>query len=171
MALSKVVLASVIAAVTIGASFGLYLYYLGGWGHPALAPQGCRALECGGPGLAFTPPAVRSLGTEEWFNFSVSSANGGIAWSDVAFQVQDRNNSYVVPPSSWTLTVVDLGGQMVGSYSWNTTAWSPTQPGNIVNTQMIVWETGAGSGATVRGGTFTVLGVGSFSGSVSEAIP
>ena len=80
------------------------------------APSGPTPL--GGAGwVAFGSPSEQTVGAYHWYNFTSESAGGGLSLDNLNFQVQTPNGSIVTPEVAWNLTVYDMYGSRIGTYS------------------------------------------------------
>lgn len=151
---------AVLVAVTV-VSGALLLYP---WNGVSGSP-GCG--DCG-TAWALSPPKETNLSGQWWYNFSSQSATAGMVLDNVQFQVQTAGAGVVTPTTSWTLTVLGIEGNAVGTYSMTEGVW--TSGGNVALTSGMAISLHSGS-TRLSGDNFVVYGVGAFQGTISVSIP
>ncbi|MCI4350691.1 MAG: hypothetical protein L3K15_04180 [Thermoplasmata archaeon] len=114
-----------------------------------------------------TPVAANHSGGN-WYNFSVQAAGHGLRWGDVQFQIIGSNGAAVVLPGAATITVLNLTGGTVGSYSYGSASWAMGTTLTITSQHTLsIYSAAIG----LHGDRLVVYGVGTFQGSVALTIP
>jgi hypothetical protein len=156
----------VVGLVLCGVAFYLLL------ARPSVPPAQCGANGCPRGGVfALSPPSEESEGANQWYNFSVESADSGLTWGNLAFQVQTSSGTNVTPTGIWTVEVEGYRSSLVASYDWANHSWSSGQTEAISNMQLIVLAVVGGPTLFHQDNAFIVLGQGAYSGSFSVSIP
>jgi len=118
--------------------------------------------------LALGAPTERYLSGEYWYNFSVVAAGDNLTWGFLAPEVQSVTGQALTPGPPWAITILDIAGVPVGSYSFNVGAWA-TGPGVEVTAGQVL---ALGSSSTsLSGDLLVVSGTGPFEGSISASMP
>lgn len=159
------VLVGITVAIAVVAAIGVVTLLGGLW---YLTP---RSTNPGGPcscgtAMALGAPVEQREGTGYWYNFSVQSAGGGLVLNNLNFQVQSGGGSDVTN-ASWTLHVTDLYHRLVGVYSFKNSSWISGGTEGLNSEQAVDLETQT----SLSGDTFSVIGAGSFAGSITVWIP
>jgi hypothetical protein len=133
--------------------------------------QQCAVLPGGTPpvgtALSISTPAEASIGTSYWYNFSILSAAGSLTMENVGLDVETPVGAEVPISGAWTLTVFDVSGAPVASYSMTTGQW--LSGGSVtVNAGQFI---SLGTPVSLSGDRLVALGMGAFSGSVFASIP
>lgn len=134
----------------------------------------CRALECGGPDLAFgSPRESTTSGGYHLYNFSTQSGGGGVVWGDLGFEIQtSTGGTYSPSGNGWNVTVFGMNGGPVAF--WTVTAGGPawTVGGNLSFWSQESVLVTSPPASNLTGDNLVVLGQnGGFAGSVTIAIP
>src|SRR5579863_8161448 len=160
---SPIIATILLVAITVVLAAVLYILISGLTKGPGTTPLGTS--------LALNHPAETSKGagatTNNWYNFSVASAGGGIVLNNINFQVVTSTGGIVTPGGSWTLNVVNLGGVVVGTYAWATATWTLGGTVPMVSSMTIVVNAVGATGLSAQGDSLSVIGTGSFQGSIS----
>jgi len=156
---SPIIATILLVAITVVLAAVLYILISGLTKGPGNTPLGTA--------LAVAPPAEASAGTQHWYNFSISSAGGGLTLSNLAFQVQTATGGIVTIAGATTINVIGISGSTVATYTIASSSWTAGGATPASNTQQIVVQTTT----NLSGDTMIILGTGSFSGSISVNIP
>ena len=164
---SPIIATILLVAITVVLAAVLYILISGLTKGPGNTPLGTS--------LALNKPVESSKGagatTNNWYNFSVQSAGGGIVLNNLNFQVVTSTGGIVTPSISWTMNVLNLGGTVVGTYSFISASWSLGGTTPIVSSQTIVLNAIGATSLSSQGDAMNVIGTGSFQGSISVSIP
>ena len=157
---------AVMALVAVTTLLALWIFV---WAPPPPpGPSGCQA-NC--PlGVAVGPAIEQSQHGSNWYNFSVLSAGGGPQWGSIQFEVQTASGGSVTPDSHWLIQINQSRNFTVAVYNPSSGGWNLGYATPIRNDQTIVLFTDT-TDLSSRGDVFVLLGVGSYAGSVSAAIP
>ena len=155
---SPIIATILLVAITVVLAAVLYILISGLTKGPGNTPLG-TALALGSPGEA-------QKGANNWYNFSVASAGGGLLANNLNFQVQSATGS-ITTPTGWTMNVVSLTGTTVATYNMVTGAW--TLGGSTAMSSQDLVDLDATT--SLSGSTMIVSGSGSFQGSISVVIP
>jgi len=162
---SPIIATILLVAITVVLAAVLYILISGLTKGPGNTPIGTA--------LAVAPPKEKSLGagatTNNWYNFSIQSAGGGLIMSNLNFQVQSPGAGIVTPGGSWTLNVLGISGTAVATYAMATGLW--TLGGTLGVASGMTISLNAVGAAGVSGDTMVISGSGSYAGSISVAIP
>ncbi len=159
---SPIIATILLVAITVVLAAVLYVLISGLTKGPGTAPLG-SALALG------NPTAAKGAGTTWYENFTVESASSGITWNSVNLKVVAAGGTVVGTVTAFG--VYSLAGTSVCGASGTTeSSWSTGSGATaIASTQFLsITSTGTLSGA---GNTLQAIGVGSFQGTVSVAIP
>jgi len=162
---SPIIATILLVAITVVLAAVLYILISGLTKGPGNTPLG-TALALGTPGEASKGAGAT---TNNWYNFSVQSAGGGLILNNLQFQVQTPSGQIVTPGGSWTLNVLGITGTVVGTYSLSTNAWTLGGT-SVVSSQMLISLNAVGA-TGLSGDNMIVIGTGSFQGSIQVAIP
>ena len=154
---SPIIATILLVAITVVLAAVLYILISGLTKGPGNTPLGTA--------LAMAPANEQSKGTNFWYNFSVSSASGGLTWSNLVFQFQTSTGG-IITLASPTITVIGLTGANVATYSAGTWTNGAT---TVSNQQELIVQTTTNMQS--QGDILVCLGSGSFSGSVPVSIP
>jgi len=121
-----------------------------------------------GTALAIGAPIEQSAPGNHWYNFTVQSAGSGILLGNTQIQVGTPGGS--IAGATWALVVLDPSGFTSGTYSFANATWSTGANSPIVSGEIITLDSGSDS-LMGQGIEMTVLGTGTFDGSISVAIP
>jgi len=157
---SPIIATTLLVAITVVLAAVLYILISGLTKGPGNTPLG-TSLALGSPGEA-------AKGTNNWYNFSVQSAGGGLIFNNLNFQVQTASGGIVPAGGSWTMNVLGLTATVVGTYSMSTNAW--TAGGTTAVTSQQQFSLNAVS-TPLSGDTLIIIGTGSFQGSIAVSIP
>ena len=69
------------------------------------------------------------------------------------------------------MSVLNLGGTVIGTYSWATASWTLGGTTPIASSQTIVMNAVGATSLSAQGDAMNVIGTGTFQGSISVAIP
>jgi flagellin-like protein len=162
---SPIIATILLVAITVVLAAVLYILISGLTKGPGNTPLGTS--------LALNTPGEASKGagaaTNNWYNFSVQAAGGGLIFNNLQFQVQTGSGGIVPAGGSWTLNVLGLTGTTVGTYSFATSLW--TLGGTTAMTSQQLVSLNAVGATGLSGDTLIVIGTGSFQGSISVSIP
>ena len=143
----------------------------------APAPPETPCNGCGGPGTSLAlgmPNESTASNGSKLYSFTVDSAGGGLVWQDVGFSLQGPTGT-PIPTSgaNWSLSVLSPNGAAVASYSLGSTTpvWTSGGTTLVMSSQSILLVSPANDALAGQGNTFTVMGVGSFQGSITVPIP
>lgn len=156
-AVSPIIATILLVAITVVLAAVLYILISGLTKGPGNTPLGTA--------LAMAPAKEQTKGTNFWYNFSVSSASGGLTWSNLVFQFQTSTGG-IITLGAPTITVIGISGANVATYSAGTWTNGAT---SISNQQQLIVQTTTNLQSS--GDVMVCLGSGSFSGSVSVSIP
>lgn len=156
---SPIIATILLVAITVVLAAVLYILISGLTKGPGNTPLGTA--------LAVAPAKEQTKGTNYWYNFSVSSASGGLTWSDLVFQFQTSTGG-IVTLASPAITVIGISGSNVATYTPATQVWTNGAT-SVSNQQQLVVQTTTNMESV--GDVMVCLGSGSFSGSVSVSIP
>ncbi|MCI4319503.1 MAG: type IV pilin [Thermoplasmata archaeon] len=157
---SPIIATILLVAITVVLAAVLYILISGLTKGPGNTPIG-TALAVGSPSYA----------TNKWQNYenySIASAGGGITLGSMNFQFQTATGSIVAPAANWTLNVVGLTGTVVGTYSLTTAAWTLGSGTPATSQMTIVVYSGS---VQLHGDNMVVSGTGSYSGQITVSIP
>jgi flagellin-like protein len=157
---SPIIATILLVAITVVLAAVLYILISGLTKGPGNTPLGTA--------LALGTPLEASKATNNWYNFSVQSAGGGLILNNLQFQVQTPTGGIVPATGSWTLTVLGLTGTSVGTYSMTTNSWTAGGTTAVSSQQQIALNAVS---TPLSGDTLVVIGSGSFQGSISVSIP
>jgi flagellin-like protein len=164
---SPIIATILLVAITVVLAAVLYILISGLTKGPGNTPLGTS--------LALNKPVEAQKGagatTNNWYNFSVESAGGGIVLNNINFQVVTSTGGIVTPAAAWTLNVLNLGGTVIGTYSLTTAAWTLGGTTPIVSSQTIVLNAIGATGLSGQGDAMNVIGTGTFAGSIQVSIP
>ena len=154
---SPIIATILLVAITVVLAAVLYILISGLTKGPGSTPLG-SALAVG--------QASEGANT---YTFAVVSASGGLALNHLQFQVQDHSGGGVALGAGSLLNVTGLAGSNVGKYNLATGTWSTGGTLTVSNAMHIVVF--SPTALSSQGYSLVILGTGSFSGSVSAAIP
>jgi hypothetical protein len=154
------------AAVCAVAVVGAWVVFVAPNGSTS-TPGGCYGC---GTSLAVNKPIESANAANHWYNFTVESAGGGMVLNNLEFQVVAAVGSNVGPNATWTLDLVDLSGNAVGSYPFSGGTW--TTGGTTLLTSGGAFDLDTGSmNLGSQGDALNLLGTDGFQGSISVNIP
>ena len=159
---SPIIATILLVAITVVLAAVLYILISGLTKGPGNTPLG-TALALGSPGEA-------QKGANNYYNFSVQSAGGGILFNNLNFQVLNPSGQIVAPTAAWSLTVLNLLGTSVGTYALTGASagtWTVGGTTALSSSQTICLN----AASSLSGDTLVVSGAGSFQGSISVPIP
>lgn len=154
---SPIIATILLVAITVVLAAVLYILISGLTKGPGNTPLGTA--------LAMAPATEQSKGTNFWYNFSVSTASGGLTWSNLVFQFQTSTGG-IITLASPTITVIGLTGANVATYTAGTWTNGAT---TVSNQQQLIVQTTTNMQS--QGDVLVLLGGGSFSGSITATIP
>lgn len=154
---SPIIATILLVAITVVLAAVLYILISGLTKGPGNTPLGTA--------LAMSQAKEQTKGTNFWYNFSIQSASGGLTWSNLVFQFQTSTGG-IITLGSPTITVIGISGANVATYTAGT--WTNGNTAISNQQQLIVLTT---TNMQSQGDVMACLGSGSFSGSVSVAIP
>ena len=161
---SPIIATILLVAITVVLAAVLYILISGLTKGPGNTPVGTS--------LAVNKPLEASKGTTNWYNFTVGSAGGGLLLNNLQFQVVGAGGA-IVPTTAagWSLNVLGLTGSTVGTYAITsaTPSWTLGGTTAVSSSQTIVLTSPIAT--VLSGDTLTIIGTGSFSGSIAVAIP
>jgi flagellin-like protein len=157
---SPIIATILLVAITVVLAAVLYILISGLTKGPGNTPLGST--------LAVAPPKEAAKGTNNWYNFSVQSAGGGILLNNLNFQVQTSSGGIVVPGGSWTFTVLGLSGGSVATYTPSTGTWASGGTTSVSTSQTFVLNAVS---TPLSGDVLIISGSGSYQGSISVNIP
>jgi flagellin-like protein len=157
---SPIIATILLVAITVVLAAVLYILISGLTKGPGNTPLGTA--------LALGTPAEASKGTNNWYNFSVQSAGGGILLNNLNFQVQTSSGGIVPVGGSWTFNVLSLTGSVVGTYAMSTGTWTLGGTTAVSSQQQFVLNAVS---SALSGDTLVTIGTGSYQGSISTNIP
>lgn len=134
----------------------------------------CRALECGGPALAFGSPRESTTSSgSHLYNFSTQSGGGGVVWGDLGFEIQaSTGGTYSPSGTGWNVTVFGMQGGPVAYWEVHSSGGVWTVGGNLSFWSQESVLVTSPPASNLTGDNFVVLGQnGGFGGSVTIAIP
>jgi len=159
---SPIIATILLVAITVVLAAVLYILISGLTKGPGNTPLGTS--------LALNKPSETSKSTNNWYNFSVQSAGGGIVLNDINFQVVTSTGGIISPGASWTLSVLNLGGTVIGTYAFASATWTLGGTTPIASSQTIVLNA-VSTSLSAQGDNLNVIGTGSFQGSITVSIP
>jgi hypothetical protein len=117
--------------------------------------------------------AVKGSGaaTNNWYNFTVQSAGGGITLGGFKFQVVSAAGVIITPGAGWTMSALSLTGTTIGTYSFTSDGWTTGGTTTITSSQTFVLDAVQASSLSAQGNYLKVIGTGSFEGSILVIIP
>ncbi len=166
-------LVAIVGAVAVVTAFEGNLFWLRG---QSSAPSGCGSPSPTGgntplgSSAALGTPREQVKGPNHWYNFSVQSAGGGIAWGDIRLQVVTAENVNITPTTAWTAVVTAISGPPVATYDFVNGTWSEGAGVAWTSLQTLSIDSGT-TNLSAAGDMLNVLGVGCFQGSISVNIP
>jgi flagellin-like protein len=160
---SPIIATILLVAITVVLAAVLYILISGLTRGPGNTPLGSAF------GLGSVSEA--QAGSNYYYNVSIASASSGLTWNSLNFQVKNAGGG-VVSLGTPTYKVLDITGAVVvsstnGGQSW--TAGSGTGASQVATTETISLQTTTSLAGA--GDSLVALGVGSYSGSVSQGIP
>ncbi|MCI4337366.1 MAG: type IV pilin [Thermoplasmata archaeon] len=155
---SPIIATILLVAITVVLAAVLYILISGLTKGPGNTPLGTA--------LAMSPAKEQTAGAQHWYNFSVVSASGGLVWNDMVFQFQTSTGG-IITVTAPTITVIGISGANVATYSGG--AWTAGGTVSASNQQQLIVQ--STSNLASSGDVMVVLGGGTFSGSISVAIP
>ena len=162
---SPIIATILLVAITVVLAAVLYILISGLTKGPGNTPLGTS--------LALNTPGEASKGagatTNNWYNFSVQAAGGGLILNNLQFQVQTPSGQIVTAGASWTLNVLGLTGTTVGTYSFASSSWTVGGTTQVTSQQLVSLNAVGATG--LSGDSLIVIGTGSFQGSIAVAIP
>ena len=161
---SPIIATILLVAITVVLAAVLYILISGLTKGPGNTPLGTA--------LALSSPTENSKGTTNYYNFSVQSAGGGLLLNNLQFQIVGSGGS-IIPTTAagWSLSVLGITGSSVGTYSITSASPTWTVGGTTVMSSQMTVALTSPAATTLSGDTLNVIGVGSFSGSISVPIP
>jgi len=165
---SPIIATILLVAITVVLAAVLYILISGLTKGPGNTPLGTS--------LALQSPteAQPSAASMHYYNFSVQSAGGGLILNDLNFQITTGGGAIVATTAAgWSLNVLGITGAVVGTYAITAATPSWTLGGTVAATsqQTICLTSPTGAANNLSGDTLSVIGVGTFSGTVSVSIP
>jgi flagellin-like protein len=168
-AVSPIIATILLVAITVVLAAVLYILVsqytkTGSTGAPlgSVFGMGSSLIEAGGAGVAGCTTT-----SEVCYTIPITAASGGLTLSNLAFQVKSATGVIV---STWTtVSVLNLAGTVVDTYTRSTGAWASSGTATVSTQQTLVLDTGATSGSFSTD-SFIALGAGSFSGQVAITI-
>ncbi len=164
---SPIIATILLVAITVVLAAVLYILISGLTKGPGNTPLGTS--------LALGTPAEAQKGagatTNNWYNFTVQSAGGGIILNNIQFQVVTATGSIVTPGGSWTMSALGITGTSVGTYSFATGLWTAGGTTIMTSSQTLVLNAVGATSLSAQGDQLNVIGTGSFQGSISVNIP
>ena len=164
---SPIIATILLVAITVVLAAVLYILISGLTKGPGNTPLG-TALAVQSPNEA--QPAAAA---PHYYNFSVQSAGGGLILNNLNFQILTSTGSIVTTVAAgWTLNVLGITGATVGTYAITSASPSWTVGGTTaVSSQMTIALTSpTGAANNLSGDSFVIIGVGTFSGSITVSI-
>ena len=161
-AVSPIIATILLVAITVVLAAVLYILISGLTKGPGNTPIGTA--------LALGSPKEASAGANNYYNFSVQSAGGGILFNNLNFQVINPSGQIVTPTAAWSLTVVNLFGTSVGTYALTGASagtWTAGGTTALSSSQTICLN----AASSLSGDKLVVAGAGSYQGSISISIP
>ena len=123
----------------------------------------------GSPPLSLNRPIEGRAGASFYYNFSVGSAGGGLAINNLNFQVKTSGGATVPIAGAGPITVVSITtSASLATYSYANAVWTTGNPTLALNSTMSI---NIVTTASLSGDALVTIGIGSFSGQVSTAIP
>ncbi|HYK93423.1 MAG TPA: archaellin/type IV pilin N-terminal domain-containing protein [Thermoplasmata archaeon] len=157
---SPIIATILLVAITVVLAAVLYILISGLTKGPGNTPLGSA--------LAVGPASESVNGSANQYVFAIVSASGGLTLNNLQFQVQNPSGG-VVTLTGGSIIVTGLTGAGVGTYTLATGAWSAGGTLTVSNQMHIVLQ--CTNNLAAAGNSLVVLGTGSFSGSVTAAIP
>ena len=140
---------------------------------PANPPTSCTG-ESGlmvlGEALGVEAPLEWSDGAHHWDNFTVATAECGIALQNIEFQVVTATGGIITPASNWSMVAIAADGPVLGTYSVASGQWLSGGATEIASSQEFVLDT-ATTSLSDQGDGLNVIGTGAFQGSISVYLP
>ena len=162
---SPIIATILLVAITVVLAAVLYILISGLTKGPGNTPIGTA--------LAVAPPKEASKGagatTNNWYNFSVQSAGGGLVMNNLNFQVQTSSAGIVPPTASWTMNILGISGTVVATYTMTTGAWASGSTVTLTSGMTISLNAVGATGQS--GNNLVISGSGSYAGSITVAIP
>jgi len=160
---SPIIATILLVAITVVLAAVLYILISGLTKGPGNTPLG-TALALGTPS-----ESQGGAGNTHFYNFSVQSAGGGIQLSNMQFQVQTAAGTVVTSAGTWSVTAIGVSGASAGVYSFTTNSWTSGGTTVMNSGQQLVLLTPTAT--SLSGDNLIVVGTGSYSGTISVAIP
>jgi flagellin-like protein len=157
---SPIIATILLVAITVVLAAVLYILISGLTKGPGNTPLGTA--------LALGTPAEAAKGTNNWYNFSVQSAGGGILLNNLNFQVQTPSGGIVPATGSWTFNVLSLTATVIGTYSMSANTWTAGGTASVTSQEQFVLNAVS---SNLSGDTLITIGTGSYQGSISTNIP
>ena len=158
---SPIIATILLVAITVVLAAVLYILISGLTKGPGNTPIGSA--------LTLNRPSEGKAGTTFYYNFSVGSAGGGLAINNLNFQVKTAGGATVPIAGAGPITVVSITtGSILATYSYANAVWTTGNPTLSLNSTMSI---NIVTTASLSGDALVTIGIGSFSGQVSTAIP
>jgi flagellin-like protein len=157
-AVSPIIATILLVAITVVLAAVLYILISGLTKGPGSTPLSTS--------LAMGPPAEASKGANNWYNFSIQSAGGGIVANNLNFQVQGAGGS-IVTVTGGTMSVLNLAATVVASYNMITGVWTSGGTTPLSSSQQLSLVTTV----NLSGDKLVVSGTGSYQGQITVNIP
>ena len=146
-----------------------------------LTPPGSN--DTGGPGgstgsgstpigtaLSLGTPRETAVGSDHWCNFTVVSAEAGFEAENAVFQVDVSSTGAILTPGAgWTMTVLNLGGSAVATYSFTPGDWTSGMTVAVSSSEQFSLYSGT-SDLGGQGDVLRVFGTGEYGGTTSVDI-
>src|SRR5271170_4411665 len=164
---SPIIATILLVAITVVLAAVLYILISGLTKGPGTTPLG-TSLALGAPNEAQKGAGAT---TNNWYNFTVQSAGGGIILNNIQFQVVTATGSIVTPGGAWTMIALGITGASIGTYSSVSGSWTAGGTTIISSSQTIVLDAVGATSLSGQGDAVNIIGTGTFQGSITVSIP
>ena len=164
---SPIIATILLVAITVVLAAVLYILISGLTKGPGTTPLG-TSLALGAPNEAQKGAGAT---TNNWYNFTVQSAGGGIILNNIQFQVVTATGSIVTPGGAWTMIALGITGASIGTYSFVSGSWTAGGTTIISSSQTIVLDAVGATSLSGQGDAVNIIGTGTFQGSITVSIP
>jgi hypothetical protein len=124
-----------------------------------------------GSAITLRAPSETQTRSDNWYNFTVQSAEGGLEMDNLLFQIDAQATGAIVAPGgSWTFTVLGITGYPDATYSFTTGDWTSGAATGVTSSQQFSLDTGTMQ-LSGQGDVLKIIGAGSYGGTSSVAIP
>jgi flagellin-like protein len=171
---SPIIATILLVAITVVLAAVLYILISGFTKGPGNTPLG-TALAMGTPQKTTGTAATNALGCvtgDQCYNIAVGSAGGGITAAALNFVIHDANGNPVSFAGA-KVALVSSAPALIATYTISTATWAGTPTTGLATTQELVLDLGctpAACSPNPTGEVIVALGVGSYSGQVTQTL-